>query len=577
MKYFVIILLFVSTFISQAQFQARKNYGAMLEPNDLAISGAGQSHDAFGYYWDEMSSTTKPALYMYYIGLAALTENWYIDLKEKLNDYPDYFLIPQIGLSMTEDGTPSGHYEHEVAAGKYEEQIHYLTEGLKRLGRPAYLRIGYEFNGVSWNGYQPATYVKAFQIIAGKIKKENLEVATVWCFAVDGVADYEAYYPGDRYVDWCGIDMFSYDHFTDSKAARFTAFADAIGKPVMIGESTPRYVGVTDGLNDWNTWFVPYFDYIQNNPGVKAFCYINWDWSAYPRWSDWGDARLEQNAVIAARFNKKMTTFDHLNAGSEADFRKLLHPDDNTAPEWRPSLAVDTSGFPYSFRWNQATDASSVSHYFIYKNGIKVDRTSETFWQDFYACAGDAAAVSVQAIDRAGNKTPLSASVKLTYPDNLQKINNGSFADGKRSWTLGKYSSAAAADFSIKNSGYFSDTNNAHITITSSPGTNWQIFFKQPVYLKKGFHYAFSFEVKANAVANADFVVQHSKNYGTIFMWKNFSMNTDARAITYAGIFTENSGIYNIAVALGTTSAKEVWLDRVAVVERAPGAEQILR
>ena len=27
---------------------------------------------------------------------------------------------------------------------------------------------------------------------------------------------------------------------------------------------------------------------------IKAFCYINWEWSTYPQWANWGDARLEE-------------------------------------------------------------------------------------------------------------------------------------------------------------------------------------------------------------------------------------------------------------------------------------------
>jgi hypothetical protein len=32
------------------------------------------------------------------------------------------------------------------------------------------------------------------------------------------------------------------------------AAADTHKKPVMIGEATPRYVGVTDGEASWNQW-----------------------------------------------------------------------------------------------------------------------------------------------------------------------------------------------------------------------------------------------------------------------------------------------------------------------------------
>ena len=42
----------------------------------------------------------------------------------------------------------------------------------------------------------------------------------------------------------------------------------------MLGESTPRYTGVTQGETSWDDWFQPYFYDLINNKanGIKAFC-----------------------------------------------------------------------------------------------------------------------------------------------------------------------------------------------------------------------------------------------------------------------------------------------------------------
>src|SRR5260370_24453913 len=54
------------------------------------------------------------------------------------------------------------------------------------------------------------------------------------------------------------------------------------GYPVMIGESTTRWVGgVQGGEETWRTWFDPYFTFIRTWPTVKAFCYISWNWEQY--------------------------------------------------------------------------------------------------------------------------------------------------------------------------------------------------------------------------------------------------------------------------------------------------------
>ncbi len=48
--------------------------------------------------------------------------------------------------------------------------------------------------------------------------------------------------------------------------------AKARGRSVMLGESTPRFVGVLGGAVSWDAWFAPYFQMI-NSPeySIQAF------------------------------------------------------------------------------------------------------------------------------------------------------------------------------------------------------------------------------------------------------------------------------------------------------------------
>jgi hypothetical protein len=66
----------------------------------------------------------------------------------------------------------------------------------------------------------------------------------------------------------------------------------------MIGEATPFHHSVEDGQRSVDAWFAPFFGLMRSQRGIKAFCYIDWDWSAYPQWKDWGDGRIEQNATV---------------------------------------------------------------------------------------------------------------------------------------------------------------------------------------------------------------------------------------------------------------------------------------
>ena len=145
-----------------------------LQPDDmdLMLHGAGQSPAAFKSYWDFMPNSTKPMLYMTYTSLNASSredvQRYFAKLEEDCASYTDeFYTIPQIGLSMTSGGQG---YDGAVARGELDEQISWLVDALQHtLTRPAYIRIGYEFNG-DWNGYDPKTYPTAFARVAKAVR-----------------------------------------------------------------------------------------------------------------------------------------------------------------------------------------------------------------------------------------------------------------------------------------------------------------------------------------------------------------------------------------------------------------------
>jgi hypothetical protein len=174
---------------------------------------------------------------------------------------------------MTVDGTPSAHYEDEVASGKFDGSIDTLCRGIRDLGHPVILRIGYEFNGEAWNGYKSESYKAAFRRIARKIRDLKLECATCWDASANAgtLGNVMDFYPGDEWVDWWGINLFLPSEFTDPAVGRFMADARARGKPVLIGESTPRSVGVLKGASSWKAWFRAVLrTFIAAHPGVKV-------------------------------------------------------------------------------------------------------------------------------------------------------------------------------------------------------------------------------------------------------------------------------------------------------------------
>ncbi len=307
--------------MSELRNVPRLDFGRRLEPSgNVVLHGAGQGPEDFQEYFEAMSENNKPVLYMTYVSLKHEILSYFQWLTKLLDRYHPYVLIPQIGLNLT-GGTqvdqPGPHYEQEVADGQLDEQILAFCQGLQQLQRPAYVRIGYEFDG-PWNGYEPEPYQAAWRRIVSTIRSAGLDkVAAVWCYcprpssrehAQGRDRDYLPFYPGDEYVDWWSINLFSIEQFRLDNTQAFMRDAEQHRFPVMIGESTPRWVGgVQLGEVTWRSWFVPYFTFIHSWPSVKAFCYINRNWAQYRSWADWGDSRIGINEYILTQYLQEMT------------------------------------------------------------------------------------------------------------------------------------------------------------------------------------------------------------------------------------------------------------------------------
>ena len=224
------------------------------------IHGAGQqSPEDYRNYWKTVGKY-KPLLYMTYVQIKWPDEKWFRIIRNEIKEFPN--VLFQIGLSMsdTPSGEPEKHYEHEVAEGKYDDKIDNFCKGIKSLKVPVFVRPAYEFNGLSWYGYKPKTFIKAWKHLIDKAREHKVNnVAWIWHYAPEGVKNYMDYYPGDDYVDWWGISLFKVEDIKDPYTKKFLQDAKKHKKPVIIAESSARGVGVLKGEESWNKWFKPYY------------------------------------------------------------------------------------------------------------------------------------------------------------------------------------------------------------------------------------------------------------------------------------------------------------------------------
>ena len=180
-----------------------------------------------------------------------------------------------------------------IGEGKFDDQIKKLAGYIKSYNRPVYLSIGSEVNNPFYT-INPEYYPSAYRHIVDIFEGENVEnVSYVW--HVIGMKpgylnrDPMDWYPGDTYVNWIGISIFKLteehypdeDYFSGHTRDRILEIAREKDLPIMICESgtvgVKKYHSKT-GQEYWDFWYEPFFEFIEQNPEVKAFNNFNDDW-----------------------------------------------------------------------------------------------------------------------------------------------------------------------------------------------------------------------------------------------------------------------------------------------------------
>lgn len=105
------------------------------------------------------------------------------------------------------------HIAYEPNRGLQEvtkEAITKYAEELRDLGVPVFLRYASEMNGkwVPWNG-NPSLYIEKWKMVHDIMEQIAPNVAMVWSPSEMPLDQVDAYYPGDAYVDWVGISIYS--------------------------------------------------------------------------------------------------------------------------------------------------------------------------------------------------------------------------------------------------------------------------------------------------------------------------------------------------------------------------------
>jgi mannan endo-1,4-beta-mannosidase len=210
-----------------------------------------------------------------------------------------------------------------IAAGRYDASIAAWARAARAWRHPLFLLLDVEMNG-AWepyspgvNGNTPMDFIDMWRHVHDLFDRAGASNVTwVWCPNIDSrhqFTPYEQLYPGDRYVDWTGLDGYDADG-TSSFASLFgSSYSDllrlAATKPIMISQ-----VGAEDVGGSKAPWII---DALSNQlprhfRQVKAILWFNWRIYEKNRWFDW---EIESSAESRAAFAQAVSSSYYLPRG----------------------------------------------------------------------------------------------------------------------------------------------------------------------------------------------------------------------------------------------------------------------
>ncbi|MFD9293044.1 glycoside hydrolase family 26 protein [Streptomyces sp. NPDC060030] len=174
----------------------------------------------------------------------------------------------------------------DIIDGSLDATIEKHADGAKELGEPFFLDFAAEMNEEEgWGGHDPERYVAAYRHVHDVFDDHGASnVVWVWAPNVTDSADAPeamSYYPGDRYVDWTGVDGynwgtsepdFAWQSFTELFRDIYGELAD-IGKPIIIGETGSDETGGSKA--EWIEGIVPGLK--DEFPLIKALVWFDVD------------------------------------------------------------------------------------------------------------------------------------------------------------------------------------------------------------------------------------------------------------------------------------------------------------
>jgi beta-mannanase len=292
----------------------------------------------------EKQTGKKPAMIMWY-------QDWAQSFpKDAAKHAVEYGAVPHIVWEPWYWGDRYKVKLKDIIAGKWDNYIKSWAKDIKKFEKTVFLRVGHEFNieGYPWgvinNDKDPEIYIKAYRHVVDIFNKEKVKnVKWIWCFMNYSFPDkswndWAAAYPGDKYVDWIGIDGYNWgttQSWSEWQAFKYL-FRDQVrrskklwpDKPIMVAE-----FGSAEEGGDKAAW-------IKEIPGYLKTSMRDIDviiWFDLKKETDW---RIKSSKKSLAAFKQIMKDPIFLSSGEA--LAKLSVP--SVKPKKEKAFAVTAPG-----------------------------------------------------------------------------------------------------------------------------------------------------------------------------------------------------------------------------------------
>lgn len=174
---------------------------------------------------------------------------------------PDGSVSPTLSDAATMPGmTPMVSWnlplaDGSVTSGKRDAYLREQADAVKKFGKPVFIRLDWEMNATwypEWNlpAVSPSAFIAAWRHVYDVFQSSGAtNAAFVWCVNVwrgPNNTENSAWYPGDGYVDWVGVDGYPQSAVSSflldgpDGLNAMASYAAGHHKPVMLAEWAPQ-------------------------------------------------------------------------------------------------------------------------------------------------------------------------------------------------------------------------------------------------------------------------------------------------------------------------------------------------